>query len=217
MEALFKAKQETMKIKSLLFIAAVFLILNLPSTASANLLYNGDFEISGESGYTTGWTQEYNNNIFGVTDNPQHGTHNARNYWDGGMYQDVGITPGVQYRMTGWTYIPTGTAGSDWGTYIGFYWLDANRNLVLPLGWEADVQRGPRDLYIQSDSGYLTAPEGAVTAMVRFGTWSNAPWLPVNPTDFDNFDFSPIPEPASLFLLGAGLTGLLGMRKRVAR
>jgi len=206
-----------MNLKSIFAIIIITFLLSLSGTTSANLLFNGDFEMSGPSGYTTGWTPEYNNNIAGVTDNPQHGTHNARNFWDGGMYQDVAITPGVQYRMTGWTYIPTGTAGSDWGTYIGFYWLDANRNLVMPLGWQADVQRGPRDVYIQMDSGYLAAPQGAVTAMVRFGTWSNDPYQPVHPTDFDNFDFSPIPEPASIFLLGAGVAGLFGARKRIAK
>lgn len=195
-------------------VVLIFLAASFQVPASANLLVNGDFEISGESGYTAGWTQEFNNNIFGVSDNPQHGSHHARNFWDGGMYQDVSITPGVQYRMTGWTYIPTGTSGSPWGTYIGFYWLDADRNLVMPLGWQADVQRGPRDVYIQMDSGYLVAPEGAVTAMVRFGTWSSDPWQPVNPTDFDNFDFSPIPEPASILLLGVGIAFLLNPAQR---
>ena len=55
-----------MKLKSVFVIIVISFVLSLPETASANLLYNGDFEISGEQGYTTGWTNEWNNNIFGA-------------------------------------------------------------------------------------------------------------------------------------------------------
>ena len=211
-----------MKLKSVFVVIIISFVLSLPETASANLLYNGDFEISGEQGYTTGWTNEWNNNIFGATDNPQHGTHHARNYYDGGMYQDVLVTPGAEYTFRGYLYAPSGGDSSGWGSYLGFYWMDAQDNLVGSLGvlWGLNIATSPRSVYLVGDSRnlsdpaqYMTAPQDAVKAQVRFGTWQTSA-TPANPTDFDNFDFSPIPEPTSLLLLGTGLVGLLGLRKR---
>lgn len=203
---------------SKLIVLVSLVVLLIPGVASANLLLNGGFEGTGEDGHMTSWAyaspEGWNqNNIAGVQDNPQSGAWHARNFNDGGRYQNVAITGGQQYRLTGWVYIPTGTGGSPWGTYIGLKFVRADGTTAFT--WEkGDFKNLQRDIYNMGDSGWVLAPADAVTARARFGTWANDPWLPVAPTDFDNFDLTPIPEPTSLLLLGTGLAGLVGLTRK---
>jgi len=207
--------------KIICFISLVILLVS-PGIASANLLVNPGFEQSGEQGYTTGWTNEWNNNIFGTTENSHSGLHAARNHWDGGMYQDVLVIPGVVYDFRGFLYAPSGGDDSGWGSYLGFYWMDAQDNLVGYGGvmWVLDIIDSPRNVWLVGDSKnlsdplkYMTAPGDAVKARVRFGTWQEGA-TPAVPTDFDDFYLDVIPEPSSLVLLITGLLGLLGIGKR---
>jgi hypothetical protein len=196
-----------------LAILAILSLLIAPVAAEANLLQNSGFEDSD----TGGWTDEWGNNIHAVTDNPHSGTYAARNFMDGGMYQDVSITGEVDYKLTGWAYIPEGGSG-NWGTYIGLQYLNSGGGIVGSQ--QIDMQSLTRDVYNQADTGWLTAPEAAVTARVRFGTWGYNPAegiLPANPTNFDDFNLQAVPEPSSLILLGTGLAGLLGFGARKKR
>ncbi|KPK42012.1 MAG: hypothetical protein AMJ78_03850 [Omnitrophica WOR_2 bacterium SM23_29] len=211
-----------MKIKLSLVIISISFIVTLPAVAFANLIYNGDFE----TGCFTGWTAEWNlANLGIVATNPQSGSFHVRNFYDGGMYQEVPVTPGLVYRFRGYLYAPSGGDSSGWGSYLGFYWMDAQDNLVGTIGmeWILDIQESPRDVYLVGDSEnlsnplkWMTAPEDAVKARIRFGTWQEGA-IPAYPTDFDNFYFDVIPEPSSLLLLGIGLFGSVALRKRAIK
>lgn len=191
--------------------------LLIPGVASANLLVNPGFELTGENGHTQGWSNAvpdgWNSNIFGTTDNPHSGSYAARNFWDGAMWQDVAITGGTPFRLTGYVYIPSGVGGSPWGSFIQIKWLRAN-GTSAGIKAVSNFASLTRDQYNLGDTGSTLAPADAVTARVSFGTWSSDPWQPVSPTDFDDLDFSPIPEPMSLLLLGTGLFGLVGLTRK---
>jgi len=204
------------KIMKWIMLFGLAVLLLIPGIASANLLVNPGFELTGEQGHMTGWTGVWNEpNIYGAQNNPFSGLWHARNAWDGGRYQDVAITGGETYRLIGWAYIPSGFGESPWGTCISLRFLNSGGGTVGY--YQIDMQGLERDQYNMADTGWVTSPITAVTAQVRFDTWSSDPWYPVHPTDFDSFDLSPIPEPMSFLLFGTGLIGLACLAKRVGK
>jgi hypothetical protein len=195
-------------------------VLLVPGVASANLLVNGDFEISVDGSHTYGWSAEAPDgwnagNQAGVQDNPQNGAWNLHNYNDGGLKQEVNITGGESYRLTGYAWVPSGSVAGAWGSYIGVKFLRANGSTALTR--TIDMKALTRDQYNLGDTGVVVAPTDAVKARVMFGTYGAAPLYEVpGQSDFDNFNFdvAAVPEPASLLLLGSGLIGLVGFSRK---
>ena len=191
--------------KKLLFLVIALLLVS-PALVSANMLVNPGFE----TGDVSGWTEDWNiANQYASTSNPHNGTYALRNANDGGMYQDVDATAGWQYQLTGYEYIGIKGGTSAWGSFVGLQFLDASDNVIGDT--EIDTTAFTPLSYQLADTGLVTAPTGTITARVRFGTWANTPYDPLNPTDFDDFDLTAVPEPSSLMLLLTGITGIFGL------
>ena len=187
------------------FITVVFLgmvLVNAVHAAEGNLLINPGFETGDMTGWTEWWGGE---NIQATSDNPFTGNFAARNYYDGGKYQEVDVTSGLDYGLTGYGYLPSNGSSGLWGSFIGIEFIDQYKTIVESQ--EIDLRHlGESDTWNFANFGTLTAPDRAEYARITFGTWWEEGNNPAYPTDFDDFDFHVVPEPVSavLMLIGGG-------------
>jgi len=194
----------------------------MPSIASANLLVNPGFEeavVPGSGNFPAAGWNATNSAFTRTEDNPHSGSYNLRNSGAyGTAYQFVNITPGVAYRLTGYCFLPSGSSANSsspdsttWWPYIGIDWYDAQGSAQTVGHWGYNFANSPRNQYNFADSGYIIAPEGAINARISVGTGILSG--SVETVDFDDINFSPIPEPMSMTLFGSGLIALLGLIK----
>ncbi len=186
--------------KSLCFLplaVLVALLMLYPTTATAGLIANGDFETGNLSGWTVSGAMQY----YGVR-------HVAAHTGSWGIYfgDVVGLTyisqmiptiPGESYQVSFFisNYVDPGEAPADRGEF----WWDGNL-----IGSGTDV--GP--LSWQQNSFVLTATASATE--VKFG-FDNPPgnWR------LDDVAATAIPEPATTLFCGIGLLVVITLRRRV--
>ena len=226
---------------SLLAALAWFGFAVLPASAQ-NLITNGNFENPANNpgngaAFYTGWSEYWNFGTAGQdgvnrdgdtrqnwgteVGTPFQGAVSAKNFFDGGIQQQVSISGGQQYLFSGATFVPLGgSAQTDqWGTFCTVQWLLSDGATVLSQFIDLRHDNEPRNQW-NTFSDLLTAPSGASFARIQIGTYSNNPApgpnqiLPASPTLFDNISFAQIPEPGTYGLLAIGLGMLVPAVRR---
>ena len=176
----------------MLVATAVLMVSALP--ASATLVVNGGFE----TGSFAGWTQSGNTNWTAVSTVAHTGIYAAHfgpQGTDGFISQVLATTPGQSYTISFW--LRNGISGTNdfrlsWGGSEIYSFFNA-----------------PSFDYTQY-SFVTQATSSSTTLTMGFRNDPNYFYL-------DDVDVSPVPIPGAVWLLGSGIVGLIGLKRRMRK
>jgi len=203
----------------------VFLIVISP-LAFANILTNPGFD----TGDLTGWNSwNIGDSGFEVTTSQSQSPSYSLKEWawsggapaegDVGLWQDFAAIENFTYYVSAYLKSLTDSEPVRDGAnaYLKLEWRDSVGELIGdPI--QMDLY-GPNDMWelFELPEGETTAPSGVVTGRVVLGLWSPELSGDSRSVYFDDVwaDTEPIPEPASLLMLGLGLLGLRVFGKKL--
>lgn len=205
---------------SLGFLGLLLLMAAAPLSASTeNLIINGSFEsvplasgkwttLYGTS--LTGWTAgakgiEVRNNVSGTASDGNNFVELDTSA-NSSMWQTINVAAGVNYLLSFDFCQRLGVSGSDEMQVFLYDGAAPSGSAIWSTTLKTDVQK-PWTTF----SDYVTAASGQMTLVFAAAGGSNSYGL-----SLDNVKMSTVPLPPAVLLLGSGLLGLLGFRRRQA-
>ena len=209
--------------KKLIILASVFLfVIGLVSTSSAVPLVNGDFDDTigislADGGWAVfdsiaGWTKgegtsgieiQYNTIVDAHSPNfyVELDSHNGNNT-NSSMYQNVTLEAG-SYELSFWYHARTNNSGDDNGiqAFIGGTLIDS----------VSKIASDQSDVWEEITWNFTIADRGDYALM--FAAFGNDNTLG-GFIDSVSLNAAPVPEPATMLLLGTGLVGLAGLGRK---
>jgi hypothetical protein len=185
--------------KYLTFLTVVTCVLSFQIAAADELVLNGDFEI----GNFTSWTQSGNLGFTGFSSGDAHsGTYAA--YFGpigslGFISQNLTTVPGGTYDLTFWLKNGGGTPNVyqvSWG------------GVIL-----SEIANSPAFAYTEVSFSNLIAPSSSTE--LKYGFQQNPSYFYLD--DVSVRTATGVPEPSTMLLLGLGLAGLAGVRRKIQK
>jgi hypothetical protein len=195
----FLPMKELIMKKYAVLLALAFSFLLVQAVGAAPLVTNGGFE----TGDLTGWSYSGDPNWFGFdVDTPHSGTYYAYFGEPGAMgvlSQSITTIPNTYYNVSFWMWsygVPPGDLSNQ-----------------FQVKWDGAVAFDQTDILGDFPVVYtqyqFTLLASSTSTLLEFGM-RNDPWF----TYLDDISVNPVPIPGAVWLLGSGLVGLAGLRRK---
>ena len=211
--------------KKIIFLLSVISFIAISSLASANFISNPGFEIYSSNGDFASWSE--GGQVFTNLDPMFVYEGNASAFLripGGSLYQDFVITDGNMLSYGAWFRIATDSFASNWDQIQISLQVDSlpwttiggsvgNILSASDFTWNASLRSYVSDWFLISNT--ISIASIPMNAHININAQNTDTEL--TKVFVDSAFAQSVPEPATMFLLGLGLIGLAGIRRKLKK